>query len=148
MATLHITRGLPGSGKTTYARKWVARRPIRRVRMNRDDLRMTLFETFSGLTDAQEKAAHLAEVGAVTALLTAGWDVIVDDTNLRNHFVLEWQTVARRAGAKFRMHPFFELIDTCVERDRNRAPGERVVGEEAIRAMAKTSGFPERVGMD
>jgi hypothetical protein len=39
---LVITRGLPGCGKTTRARAWVAEDPSRRVRVNRDDLRTML----------------------------------------------------------------------------------------------------------
>lgn len=39
MAKLIITRDLPASGKTTWARSWVAEDPIHRTRVNRDDIR-------------------------------------------------------------------------------------------------------------
>ena len=39
MITLLLTRGLPASGKTTFARAWVAESPTDRARINRDDLR-------------------------------------------------------------------------------------------------------------
>jgi len=39
MATLIVTRGLPGSGKTTAATAWVAEEPLRRARVERDEIR-------------------------------------------------------------------------------------------------------------
>ena len=42
MTALVITRGLPGSGKTTYARAWVAEDREHRARVNRDDIRQML----------------------------------------------------------------------------------------------------------
>ena len=145
MATLHITRGLPGSGKTTYAKKWVSRRPLRRIRINRDEMRMCFFGSYEGLSDAQERAVHQSERAVAEALLRLGWDVIIDDTNLRSHFVLEWNPVARKVGAKFRVHSFYESLEVCIERDRLRGEaGERIVGPETIRALARSSGYPEK----
>ncbi|WP_397517910.1 AAA family ATPase [Rhodococcus opacus] len=37
-----LTRGLPGSGKSSLARLWVQQDPEGRVRINRDDLRAEL----------------------------------------------------------------------------------------------------------
>ena len=42
MTNLIITRGLPGCGKTTYARAWVAEDREHRARVNRDDIRAML----------------------------------------------------------------------------------------------------------
>ena len=36
---LILTRGIPGSGKSTWAKAWVAENPERRVRLNWDDMR-------------------------------------------------------------------------------------------------------------
>ena len=44
---LVVTRGLPASGKTTWAQAWVADDPTRYARVSRDDLRAMLF----GVTD-------------------------------------------------------------------------------------------------
>ena len=45
MPTLHLTRGIPGSGKSTFAKQWVQEDPEGRVRINRDDLRGMMFAT-------------------------------------------------------------------------------------------------------
>jgi predicted kinase len=76
MTTLTITRGLPGSGKTTWARQQVGA-----VRVNRDDLRRMLHGRHLGYAraEAQVTVAHRA---LVAALLEAGVNVICDDTNL------------------------------------------------------------------
>ena len=46
MPTLHITRGLPASGKSTWAREWVAEDPASRAEVNRDQLRLMMHGGF------------------------------------------------------------------------------------------------------
>ena len=78
MTRLLITRGLPASGKTTFARKL---QPDV-VRVNRDDLRRMLHGQRLFTQWAEAQVTH-AQRAAVEALLRARADVIVDDTNLR-----------------------------------------------------------------
>lgn len=42
MSKLIITRGLPASGKSTWAKQWVLEDPEHRVRINQDDIRLML----------------------------------------------------------------------------------------------------------
>ena len=42
MSKLILCQGIQGSGKSTYAKKWVAEDPEHRVRLNYDDLRNML----------------------------------------------------------------------------------------------------------
>lgn len=75
------TRGLPGSGKTTYARNWVAQNPTRRARVNQDDLRAMLHNSaYHGA--ATQTVVKLARRSLVRRLLLNGQDVICDDCNL------------------------------------------------------------------
>lgn len=45
VGTLIITRGLPASGKTTWVREQIAADLANRVRISRDDLRRTVFDS-------------------------------------------------------------------------------------------------------
>ncbi|MDG4823303.1 AAA family ATPase [Asanoa sp. WMMD1127] len=127
---LIITRGLPASGKTTYARSlqpWV-------VRVNRDDLRRMLHGE-PLLTDRAERAVTVASFTLVENLLGAGIDVCVDDTNLRQRLVRDWAWLAARHGATFSVQDFTDVpVDECVRRDATR-PKDEQVGEAAIRSM-------------
>lgn len=133
MSTLTLTRGLPASGKTTWARAWVAEDPERRARVNRDDLRHQLFDAFHGLSFAQEAAVTEASRSTVLALLNTGRDVVADDMNLRPKYVREWRRFITAHGHDLTTVEFPVEIETAVERDAQR---ERQVGAEAIRAIA------------
>ncbi|RHA38698.1 phosphatase domain-containing protein [Cellulomonas rhizosphaerae] len=137
--TLIITRGYPGSGKTTYAQAWVAEDPEQRARVNRDDLRGNLYCQHQGLTFAQEQTITAAQHAAVRALLTAGRDVIVDDTNLRLRHARNWADLAVEKDVPFVVIDVDTPVDECIRRDANRA---RVVGERVIRDMAARFRFP------
>lgn len=90
---LILTRGIPASGKTTWAKAWVEEDPERRIRLNRDDLRQMLHGKRHGLTYAQEQG--ITEIQRATArdALARGVSVVVDDTNLRARFAREWMAL-------------------------------------------------------
>ncbi|MFD6415771.1 AAA family ATPase [Streptomyces sp. NPDC060194] len=132
MPTLHITRGLPASGKTTWARAWTAEDRAGRARVNRDDLRAMLDsgEHVKGVTEQRVMAVRDA---AILRLLGKGYDVVCDDTNLPQRVARDLARLALRAGAELRVHDFTHVsVDVCVERDAAR---ERSVGEEAVRGL-------------
>ncbi|MEV6298443.1 AAA family ATPase [Actinoplanes sp. NPDC051861] len=132
MRRLLITRGLPASGKTTFARKLQPGV----VRVNRDDLRRMLHGRRL-LTQRAEDQVGQAQRAAVEALLRAHSSVIVDDTNLRPKTVREWAELAARFEASFEVHDFTDVpLEECVRRDTERPEQDRV-GERAIRAMHK-----------
>jgi predicted kinase len=127
---LIITRGLPASGKSTFARSL---QPAV-VRVNRDDLRRMMHgeRLFTSRAEAQVTAAQRAQV---EALLRAHADVCVDDTNLRARTVREWAHLAARLGAAFEVHDFTDVpLDECLRRDAERPEADRV-GEAAIRRL-------------
>jgi predicted kinase len=130
MARLLITRGLPGSGKTTFARKLQPNV----VRVNRDDLRLMLHGRRLFTPSAEVEVGEV-QLAAVEALLRARTDVIVDDTNLRPSTVRKWAELAARHSATFELHDFTDVpLKECIRRDAAREPRERV-GEETIRRM-------------
>jgi predicted kinase len=134
MATLHITRGLPGSGKTTFARAWVSDDREHRARVNRDDLRLMLDDGqfVKGVTEPRVLAARDA---AILSLLGKGVSVICDDTNLPQRTARDLAKLAKRAGAEFAVTDLtFISLDVCL--DRNAARTDKPpVPREAIRDM-------------
>ncbi|MFC3501065.1 AAA family ATPase [Micromonospora krabiensis] len=130
MSRLIATRGLPASGKTSFARTL---QPSV-VRVNRDDLRRMLHgeRLFTQWAEAQVTIAQRAQV---EALLRARADVCVDDTNLRSRTLRDWAELAARHGAEFEVHDFTDVpLEECLRRDAARPEAERV-GEAAIRRL-------------
>jgi predicted kinase len=127
VTTLTITRGLPGSGKTTWARQQPGA-----VRVNRDELRLMLHGRRLGTGTAEVQVTR-ASRAAIEALLRAGTDVICDDTNLRSRVVRELAELAARAGAGVVIEDFTGVpVEVCIERDAARP---EPVGADVIRAM-------------
>lgn len=135
-ASLTITRGLPASGKTTYARALVAA-DVNTVRVNRDDLRQNLFGA-DRLAYEQEQIVTTAQRASVRALLESGRSVVVDDTHLRLRFARAWADLAQELGVEFKVVDLDTSPDECVKRDEGRFyGGDRYVGEAVIRDLAK-----------
>lgn len=133
MPTLHITRGLPASGKTTWATDWVAQDPQGRARINRDDLRQMVNGGVHVAGVTEPRIIALRDE-SIRALLRAGLDVVCDDTNLPQRTVRDLMKLARRAGADVEVHDEFAAVpvETCIDRDSFR---DRPVGDEVIRDM-------------
>lgn len=139
--TLTITVGLPGSGKTTHARKVVAADTTHQtVRINRDDLRKMVFDEF-WFEDAkiQEPIISKLQNAAVSAALRNGLNVIVDDTNLRAFAREAWAKLAARCGAELVIVVMNVDVEECQRRNLKRfeETGERLVPSEVISGMAE-----------
>lgn len=129
MATeLHVTRGLPGSGKSTWAR----RQPLWRV--NRDDLRaMSRAESWPYGDPYYEGLLTAIQHAQVGALLDERISVVVDDTNLSNATMWALDNLARDHMALLLIHDFTPMpLEVCIERDKLRPSP---VGEAVIRQM-------------
>lgn len=136
MPELVITRGLPASGKTTWARGWASQPG--RVRLSRDDLRQQLFNVEGVGTSQQEAAISDLLHTQTRGYLNNGISVVIDATNLRLRHAREYATIAHETGADFRVEEFDTPVDRCVERDQHRHDkGGRLVGEHVIRDMAE-----------
>lgn len=133
MSDLILTRGIPASGKTTWARAWVAENPTGRARVNRDDLRQNLYGLPAPLPYELEQVITVAQHAAVRRLLASEISVVVDDTNLHLKHVREYAKIAAAAGATVALQDFDTPLEVCVERDGKRSSGQ--VGRHVIDRM-------------
>lgn len=133
MSKLIITRGLPASGKSTWAKTWIGEDPAHRVRVNRDNLRFDLYGRYTDLAYEQEERITRLQRSRVLAALRVGHDVVVDDTHLRGLYVRQWERLARQEGAELVVLDFPIDVATAIARDAARA---RSVGAAAITHLA------------
>lgn len=140
MPTVTVFRGLPGSGKTTEAKKIQAERK-RAVRLSRDDIRENMFGSDAGILGQDDEnwiTKHLVQTAEFS--LKAGFDVIVDSTNLRPKYVRDWHRLALRHGARFEVIDLRSNVKVqhCIGNDAMRyGNGGRLVGREVIEDLAK-----------
>ena len=134
MTKLIITRGLPGSGKSTFARGWVAEDPTTRAEVNRDYQRDMLHDgAWIGGRAGTEGSVIAVRDAAIKTLLRRGVDVVCSDTNLPQKVARDLRNLADIAGADFEVQDLTDVpLDVCLERDAERDPG---VGESVIRGM-------------
>jgi predicted kinase len=137
MPKLTITRGLPGCGKTTYARKEVAKNPRRCARVNRDDIGVQLhgerFYHDRDLMQDTEKAITIAQHAAIDQLLRRGYDVICDDTNLARRTARDLRAIAVRCGAEFEIHDMLDVpLETVYAQNMKRFGTPAFVPEAEI----------------
>ncbi|MCZ4587651.1 AAA family ATPase [Rhodococcus opacus] len=138
-----LTRGLPGSGKSSLARLWVQQDPEHRVRINRDDLRAELFAVEGELTDDQETVVTLTQRARTAAALREGRSVVCDDTLLDPLHLAAWKEFLAPFGVPVIVVDVPTPVDECIRRDRERgAKGGRQVGAEVIRMLAARYEYP------
>ncbi|MFE5290130.1 AAA family ATPase [Nocardia sp. NPDC056611] len=136
MTEIVITRGLPGSGKTTWARQWVAEDEDRAA-LSRDDFRAMLFDGEGVLTHDQENVVTVAMKAAVKALVHEGTSVVLHDTNLRA-YARDWADLAQSLGVDFSNVDFRADVELCKARNEaRRDAGGRYVDPRAIDGMAQ-----------
>lgn len=140
---LILTRGIPASGKSTYAMKWVMEDLQNRVRVNRDDIRFELYKKYvllneKGETDRNaEGRVTQVEQKRIRQALKEGKSVIVDNTNLSPRIVNTYQKMAKDAKVTF-AHKDFPI--TMQEALKRNAARDRVVPPEVIERMYKQLG--------
>jgi len=131
---LLMLKGLPASGKSTYARELVK---DGWVRTNKDELREIMHGgKWSG---GNEKAVIAIRDAIIADALGRGRSVVVDDTNFHPSHEQRLREIAQTFQAAFEIKEFVIDVDTCIERDLKRPNS---VGERVIRRMWRESVAP------
>lgn len=122
--------GLPSSGKTTYAGKYIAKHD-NAIHLSSDKIRAELWGDEATQGDNNE-VFSLMQSRAIDAL-NNGYNVVYDCTNMTRKDRACIISVCPKF-AKIEAHVIFSPIKTCIERDAAR---ERTVGKEVIDKMLK-----------
>lgn len=147
MRTVFILRGIPSSGKSSFAASLVAKEPKRWVRINRDDLRsMSVGPANNPHTGdkTREEFVREAKNNLLSAALKSGYDVILDDTHLVPQTVKKLHTFVESIGNVKVIEKSFNVdVEEAIARDAKRS-GFAHVGEKVIRDMARGAGLEGR----
>lgn len=125
MPTLYMTKGLPASGKTTWAKKQNAKR------VNKDDLR-AMIDNGQWSKENERLILEFRDY-IIKSCLKEGYDVVVDDTNLAPKHEANFRQICKYYEADFEIKDFTDVpLHECLKRDEKR---ENPVGEKVIRQM-------------
>lgn len=79
-----LTRGIQGSGKSTYAKKWVEEDPNNRVRWNNDSFRKMCGKYW---IPSREKFIKSNKYNFIVSAIDNKYDIIIDDMNMTDDLV-------------------------------------------------------------
>lgn len=138
MSKIILTRGIQGSGKSTWAKKWVEEDPTHRVRWNNDDFRKMLGPYW---IPERETLVYTMMSDFLNKAMLFGYDIVIDNMNLNQK---DWDFVQDRI-IKFNNDAFIKVLEKsynlefkdffdvsleeCIERDSKR---ENPIGKEVI----------------
>lgn len=134
-----ICRGLPGSGKTTFAKEYIKKNLFSKtVRINRDDIREMMGITYN---EQSELFVKEIEEKMITAALDGAMDVIVDDTNIYSSGAeLIKQAIDNskyRDYVEIEYKSFFDVpLWLCFERNSEREESKRVPAQRLEQMLA------------
>lgn len=139
MQKIILTVGIPGSGKSTWAKAEVAKDPNAWCRVNNDDLRAM----FNGsvYSPDYEKFVTEARNFVIREALKRKKNVIIDNLNLNRRHFDDVVKIAKEINGTFQVFekPFYIELEEAIERDSKRE-GKAKVGEEVIKKWWKESG--------
>lgn len=130
-----LCRGIQGSGKSTWAKAWVAEDPEHRIRINNDDIRNMLGPYW---VPSREDIVTKAKKEIAIYAMDNGYDIVVDNMNLNPKEIQYWETIVNYHNAhidkeikyELEFKDFFIPLEECIRRDAARS---NPIGEKVIR---------------
>lgn len=137
MSKIILCRGIQGSGKSTWAKQWVAEDPEHRVRFNNDDVRNMLGVYW---VPSRESIVSTMREAFLMAAISNSYDIVIDNMNLSQRDLDYYKlkviaynvTYAKNMVLEFK--DFKTPLDVCIARDSKR---EHPIGEVTIRETYK-----------
>src|SRR5271170_1778777 len=139
MIKVELLVGIPGSGKSTYAKQVVAKDPSNWVRINNDDLRAML--NGSVWTSEYEKMITDARNYLIRDALKRGKNVIIDNLNINRRHFDDVCKIAKSVNADIQVFEkaFYIELDEAMERNSKREGAARVP-DDVVKKWWKDSG--------
>jgi len=131
MTHLIMCRGLPASGKTTWALDEWSKNPAIVV-IDSDVIRQKM----GGYNETIEDLVQLEKFNRIKEALKRGKIVISADPNLLPMYESKLRSIAKQCKATFEIHSFDTPVEECIRRDALR---KNPVGKEAIIRMSQYS---------
>ena len=137
MKKIILTRGIPASGKSTWAKQEVLKDPEHSIRINRDDLRNMCGKYW--VTAREKYILSCRNLLLNTAIYMNFNTIIIDDMNLNPRdidYIIKAVNVFNKVlksknQYKIEFKDFTNVpLDVCLERDSKR---ENPLGEKVIR---------------
>jgi predicted kinase len=140
-----LTRGLPASGKSTWAKKWVAEAENYRVRINFDDIRNMMGPYNHDFWSHKGKKKILMDMfrSFVNNAMLYSFDIVIDNMNLSDTAVNQVKELVNTFNRNcedthydIEFKDFLDIsVDECIERDSLRI---NPIGEKAIKQIYRT----------
>ena len=139
MIKVEMLVGIPGSGKSTYAKQVVAKDPSNWVRVNNDDLRAMM--NGSVWSADYEKMITDARNYLIRDALKRGKNVIIDNLNLNRRHFDDVCKIAKSVNADIQVFEkaFYIEFDEAVARNAARTGAARVP-DDVMKKWWKESG--------
>ena len=131
---LIMCRGLPWSGKSTWAKEYV-KSNSKACRFNNDEFRLMVGRPFS--KDIEWMLIN-QRLEFINNYLREWYTVVLDNTNLNPNLYNEYYQIATDYWVDFEIREFPVDVETCIERDKLR---DNPVWEKVIRSMSKKWGY-------
>jgi len=114
-----LTQGIQGSGKTTWAKAWVAQDPERRIRINNDDITAMWGQPFG--TPGLYKRLKLTRIYMLSIAMISKLDIVIDNMNLSNSSLKEIMELVEDTDYVIEYKDFTKVpLEVCIARDAMR----------------------------
>ncbi len=132
-------KGVPSSGKSTWARSEVLKDPLNYVRINNDEIRSML--NGSSFSQEYEKLVSSTRLFLIKKAIESNRHVVVDNVNANSRHWDDVVSICKKANKDIMLFEklFYIDLDEAIARDAKRE-GKAKVGEEVVKKFWKLLG--------